>query len=68
MPREVASVSVLAPDCVQADPLGTLLSVLGAERGMAYARAHDLPVLMVVRGPHGLEQRMSPALAAVLRP
>ncbi|HXD36394.1 MAG TPA: FAD:protein FMN transferase [Rhodanobacter sp.] len=68
VPHEVASVSVLAADCMQADPLGTTLSVLGAERGMAYAREHDLAVLMIVRGKHGFEQRMSPAFAAAVQP
>jgi thiamine biosynthesis lipoprotein len=52
---------------MQADPLGTTLSVLGAERGMAYARRHDLAVLMIVRTAQGIEQRMSPAFAAELR-
>jgi thiamine biosynthesis lipoprotein len=52
---------------MQADPPGTTLSVLGAERGMAYARKHGLAVLMVVRTAHGFEQRLSPAFAAELQ-
>lgn len=67
VPHEVASVTVLADDCMQADPLGTTLSVLGAERGMAYAQNHGLAVLMIVRTAQGLEQRLSPALVAELR-
>lgn len=67
VPHEVASVSVLADDCMQADPLGTTLSVLGPERGMTYARVHGLAVLMIVRTPDGFVQRMSPAFAAALR-
>lgn len=67
VPHEVASVSVLADDCMQADPLGTTLSVLGAERGMAYARERGLAVLMIVRTGHGFEQRLSPAFAAELQ-
>ncbi|EIL94735.1 protein involved in thiamine biosynthesis [Rhodanobacter spathiphylli B39] len=67
VPHEVASVSVLANECMQADPLGTMLSVLGAEHGMAYAREHGLAVLMIVRTAQGFEQRMSPAFAAELR-
>ncbi len=67
VPHEVASVSVLADDCMQADPLGTTLSVLGAERGMAYAREHGLAVLMIVRIGPGFEQRMSPAFVAELQ-
>ncbi|MGY3040477.1 thiamine biosynthesis lipoprotein [Rhodanobacter sp. TND4EL1] len=66
--HELASVSVLADDCLQADPLGTTLSVLGAERGMAYARQHGLAVLTIVRTAQGFEQRMSPAFAEELRP
>lgn len=68
VPHEVASVSVLAGECMQADPLGTTLSVLGALRGMAYAESRGLAVLMVVRTPRGFEQRMSSAFAAALRP
>lgn len=66
--HEVASVSVLAADCMDADPLGTTLSVMGADQGMAFARKHDLAVLMIVRTARGFEQRMSPAFAAALRP
>lgn len=68
VPHEVASVSVLAKDCLQADPLGTTLSVLGAARGMAYAKEHRLAVLMIVRTARGFEQRLSPAFAAALPP
>jgi len=68
VPHEVASVSVLAKDCMQADPLGTTLSVMGADRGMAFAQAHGLAVLMIVRTPGGFVQRMSPAFAAAVRP
>lgn len=67
VPHEVASVSVLADECMQADPLGTTLSVMGADKGMAYARAHGLAVLMIVRTADGFVQRMSPAFAAVVR-
>jgi len=68
VPHEVASVSVLADQTLQADPLGTTLSVLGAERGMAFAREHHLAVLMIVRTADGFEQRMSPAFAAKVQP
>jgi len=66
VPHEVASVSVLADTCMAADPLGTTLSVMGAARGMAWARARGLAVLMVVRTPQGFEQRLSPAFAAMV--
>ncbi|WP_266160242.1 FAD:protein FMN transferase [Dyella silvatica] len=66
VPHEVASVSVLADEAMQADPLGTTMIILGPEQGLAYARERGLAVLFIVRGKHGLEERMSPAFAAAL--
>jgi thiamine biosynthesis lipoprotein len=62
----VASVSVIAVDCMHADSLGTTMTVLGPDEGMAYARRHGLAVLFILRTPDGFEERMSPAFAAVL--
>ena len=56
----------MAKDCMQAGSLGTLLSVLGPERGMAYVSAHGLAVPMPVGSPDGLRQRQSPAFAAAV--
>jgi thiamine biosynthesis lipoprotein len=66
VPHEVASVSVLADEAIQADPLGTTMTILGPEQGLAYAYERGLAVLFIVRGEHGLEERMSPAFAAAL--
>jgi len=66
--HRVASVSIVADDCMHADALGTTMTVLGPEQGMAYAVKHDLAVLFVLYGKDGrFEERMSPAFAAVLR-
>ena len=48
----LASVSVLHPECMQADALATLLTVLGPSEGMAFAQKHELAALFVVHG-HG---------------
>ncbi len=64
----VASVSVIATDCMHADSLGTTLTVLGPDEGMAYARRHGLAVFFILRTPGGFEERMSPAFAAALDP
>jgi thiamine biosynthesis lipoprotein len=40
---------------------------MGAAKGMAFARAHGLAVLMIVRTANGFVQRMSPAFAAAVR-
>ena len=65
--HEVASVSVLAAHAIDADPLGTAMTLLGAHDGLAFARERDLAVLFVLRGERGFTTRMSPAFEAALR-
>jgi thiamine biosynthesis lipoprotein len=65
-PHAVASVSVLARDAMQADPIGTLMTVLGPEQGLRWANERGLAVMFILRGAHGLEERLSPAFAAAL--
>jgi thiamine biosynthesis lipoprotein len=64
----LASVTVLAPDCMRADALSTALMVLGPDRGMALAEREGLPVYMLIRAEGGLQARssthFSPYLAA----
>ncbi len=67
VPHTVASVSILATQAMTADPLGTALTVLGPEHGLAYARERNLAVLFVLHGEHGFEERMSPAFVEALR-
>lgn len=64
--HRLASVTVAAREAVDADPLGTTIMVLGPEAGMAYAVEHGLAVLLIVRSDGGLEERLSPAFAALL--
>lgn len=66
VPHVVASVSVLASRAMHADPMGTLMTVLGPEQGLAFASERALAVMFIVRGEHGLEECMSPAFAAAL--
>lgn len=67
--HRVASVSVVADDCMHADPLGTAMTVLGPEEGLAYATRHRIAVLFILHGDDGrLEERMSPAFAALAKP
>jgi len=67
VPRAVASVSVLASQAMVADPIGTAMTVMGPEQGLAFARARDLAVLFVVHGENGFEEHLSPAFAEALR-
>ncbi len=66
VPHTVASVSVLASEAMHADPMGTLMTVLGPDEGMAYARGRGLAVMFILHGAHGLEERLSPAFEAAL--
>jgi len=66
--HRVASVTVVADTAMEADPLGTTLSVLGPDEGMAFACERGRAVLMIVHGGHGLEERMTPAFKALLQP
>lgn len=51
--HRLASVTVLASNCMKADALATALNVLGPEEGMAFARQRNLPVLMLIRTDDG---------------
>ena len=58
--------SILAGRAMHADPMGTLMTVLGPEEGLLYARERGLAVLFILRGERGLEECLSPAFAAAL--
>lgn len=61
-----ASVTVLHRQCLWADALCTLLTVLGPADGLEYARRAAIPARFLLRTPGGLEERLSPAFAAML--
>jgi thiamine biosynthesis lipoprotein len=62
----VVSVTVLAKTCMDADAWATALTVMGPDAALAFATAHDLPALIVSKAAKGLEERLSPALQAML--
>ena len=62
----IVSVTVLARDCMSADAWATALTVMGPDAALAFAAEHDLAALIVSRGSAGLEERLSPALQAML--
>lgn len=62
----LASVTVLHPQCMVADALATVLTVMGLEEGMAFARARNIAALFITRQPQGHQESMTPALAAML--
>lgn len=62
---EIAAVSVLHRQCMQADALCTALMVLGDD-GPAFAEAQGLAAQFVMRGGGGLRELATPALQAML--
>lgn len=61
----LASVTVIATDALHADATAAALSILGPEDGMAYAQAHGIAALFLVRTPDGVAQAMTPGFAAM---
>ncbi|WP_309645711.1 FAD:protein FMN transferase [Phenylobacterium sp.] len=61
----VRSVSVIAPSCMDADALCTVLGVLGPDDGARFAQTHGLAAFMLVEDQAGLREIISPALAAM---
>jgi thiamine biosynthesis lipoprotein len=63
----LASVTVVAAECADADALATALWVLGAEAGLEFAQHHAIAALFHVRQGQGVRQRMSAAFASLAR-
>nr|WP_232076794.1 FAD:protein FMN transferase [Variovorax sp. PBL-H6] len=57
----VAGVTVLHAQCMQADALATVLTVLGPDEGLCFADAHGIAALFSVRAAEALEWRPSTA-------
>jgi thiamine biosynthesis lipoprotein len=64
---QVASVSVLHPDCMAADAWSTALTVMGAEAGLAFARQRGLAARFLLRRGAALEELSSDAWRAMLQ-
>lgn len=60
------SVTVLHAECMRADAYATALTVMAPDAALAFAADHGLAALILTQGPTGLEERLSPALAAML--
>ncbi len=64
---EIAAVTVLHRQCMQADALATAIAVLGLPAGLEHATRHGIAALIVVREAEGrFVERLSPALRAML--
>lgn len=63
---DLASVTVLHPDCMRADALATVLGVLGVMDGMAWARERGVAARFLSRDGVGFRERTTPAFDAML--
>jgi len=63
----IASVTVLARTCMEADALSTVLAVLGPVDGLAFAEARALAARALVRRAGGLDEIVTPAWKALLQ-
>ncbi|BEV14789.1 FAD:protein FMN transferase [Herbaspirillum sp. DW155] len=61
-----ASVTVLHRQCMVADALATVLTVLGEEAGLSFARERGIAALFITREADGFRESLTPALAAML--
>ena len=61
----LASVTVLHPECMQADALATVLTVLGPREGLVFAQSRGLAALLCERTAAGPVPVMTSAFAAL---
>ena len=61
----LASVTVVHPECMVADVLATILTVLGPEQGFDYAAERGIAALLLIREAGDFSERITPALAAL---
>ncbi len=64
--HDLASVSVVAETCMDADALATALLVLGPDRGYDLAVEQNLAALLIVRNGDDLVERATPAFETLL--
>ena len=64
----LASATVIAPTCAEADAWATAMMVLGPDQALAVAQANHLAVYLLVKSGDGFEVRSSEAFAMYLKP
>jgi FAD:protein FMN transferase len=62
----LASVSVVADNCMEADALATALMVLGPDDAYNFAAERELPALLIVREGNRFVERATPQFAQLL--
>lgn len=62
--HNLASVTVIADDCMSADALATGFNVMGFEKARALATRENIPAYFIVRTEQGFETHQTPAFAS----
>jgi thiamine biosynthesis lipoprotein len=57
--HNLASVSIVAPNCMFADAMATALTVMGPDDAFRYARENDLDVLLIIRETDGFVEKVT---------
>ncbi len=57
--HNLVSVTVIEPSSMTADGLSTMLMVLGAEKGMAFAIKNDIAALFISKTEHGFSEQFT---------
>jgi FAD:protein FMN transferase len=64
--HRLVSASVITKDALEADALDTALVVMGPEQAMAFAKAHQLAVYLIIKTDEGFKADYSPQFAPYL--
>jgi FAD:protein FMN transferase len=62
--HQLATVTVRAPTCMQADALATALLVMGPEKGLAWANSEKVAAVLIERTDLGFREHVSQAWAS----
>ncbi|SFM78855.1 FAD:protein FMN transferase [Marinobacter pelagius] len=62
--HNLASVTVLAEDCMTADALATGFNVMGFERAQELATRENIPAYFIIRTENGFETHQTPAFSS----
>ncbi|MDP2560021.1 FAD:protein FMN transferase [Psychrobium sp. 1_MG-2023] len=54
--HKLVSVTVIHPSCMTADGLSTSVMLMGPEAGLAFAKAHNIAVFMIIKTDNGFEE------------
>lgn len=64
--HKLASISVIAPTCMEADGLATALNVMGPEKALRFAEQHKIAIYLLIKTEDGFAAKHSTEFAQYL--